>query len=90
MGTWEGTFTNRNGTASNKLTINNDGTFVAALGDNTHRGAVSVADGKLRFRTTTSTTSPTSSAALYEDEGKRVLRGACDDGNCSFELRPTK
>ena len=68
------------------LTINPDGTIVAAWGANTRWGKVTLSGGKARF------SFPTESGVLYYYEGKdgRVITLKPDFGGWDAQVRPLK
>jgi hypothetical protein len=68
------------------LTINPDGTIVAAWGANTRWGKVTLSGGKARF------SFPTESGVLYYYEGKdgRVITLKPDFGGWDVQVRPLK
>ncbi len=68
------------------LTINPDGTIVAAWGANTRWGKVTLSGGKARF------SFPTESGVLYYYEGKdgRVITLRPDFGGWDAQVRPLK
>jgi len=68
------------------LTINPDGTIVAAWGANTRWGKVALSGGKARF------SFPTESGVLYYYEGKdgRVITLKPDFGGWDAQVRPLK
>jgi len=68
------------------LTINPDGTIVAAWGVNTRWGKVTLSGGKARF------SFPTESGVLYYYEGKdgRVITMKPDFGGWDAQVRPLK
>jgi len=92
-GHWTGWVFRPQVSASTVTTIRPDGTFTASTiyaGTSDVYGTVSVKDGKARYQVSERQPSgpfvtPTGTLQLYENGGKRVLRGKSDDGLVTFD-----